>query len=257
MNRTFIFLFLFVLFFVLETFRPYVHQKMSQFNRLTRHFGLILISRPLLWGVSLLGIPRSFDLGSWSFFPGWVRVIFVCLFLDLLIYFQHRLMHEVSLLWKLHQVHHQDIYFDVSTGIRFHPIEILLSYLFKIGVLFLFQIPFSDFLIYEILLSSFAIFTHANWSFPPLVEKWVSKILITSPMHRVHHFREPKFYHKNYGNFLSFWDRLFGTFQDYDWSDVKNHEIGLDDQRTDLTFIELLKSPFTKNVRTQEGRVDS
>lgn len=133
--------------------------------------------------------------------------------LDLLIYIQHRLFHYWPWLWRWHRVHHTDIALDVSSGIRFHPVEAFISLgLKQLGIIFLGVSPIS-FLIFELSLSLLALFNHSNIYIPPSLEKVLRKGLITPDLHRIHHSVSPEEQHKNFGFSVPWWDQCFGSFQ--------------------------------------------
>jgi sterol desaturase/sphingolipid hydroxylase (fatty acid hydroxylase superfamily) len=126
--------------------------------------------------------------------------------LDFAIWLQHLLAHRIPLLWRLHQMHHADPDIDVTTAIRFHPIEIAFSMLYKIGA------PPVAVLAFEAILNGCALFNHANVSLPSRIEAMLRLVVVTPHMHRVHHSTVPLEHHSNFGFNLSVWDRLFGTF---------------------------------------------
>jgi sterol desaturase/sphingolipid hydroxylase (fatty acid hydroxylase superfamily) len=134
--------------------------------------------------------------------------------LDLAIYLQHALMHRVPLLWRLHRVHHADLDIDLTTGSRFHTIEIIGSMLIKWGVILLLGPALLAVLVFEVLLNGMAIFNHANVSLPPAVDRVVRYLLVTPDMHRVHHSTVKRETDSNYGFNLSIWDRVFRTYID-------------------------------------------
>lgn len=154
-------------------------------------------------GVGLLNIvPMS---TIWS-------VPLAILLLDLAIYGQHRAMHRWPMLWRLHAVHHHDQDLDVTSALRFHPAEILLSTLYKAAVAALIGAPVTAVIIHETLLSAMALFNHANIALPPRIERWVQPVLVTPTMHVRHHATVRTEHNSNYGNALSVWDRLFGSY---------------------------------------------
>ena len=177
-----------------------------------------------------------------------VSVILGIALLDVAIYAQHVIFHAVPWLWKFHRVHHADPDFDVSTGIRFHPIEILLSMLIKFAVIVLLGIPAIAVLIFEILLNATAMFNHSNIRLPCTVDKWVRWFIITPDMHRVHHSTDYSEMNRNFGFNLSCWDRLFGTYIDQPKLGHERMEIGLSHQQPEQTIslTHMLLMPFNK-----------
>ena len=133
--------------------------------------------------------------------------------LDLAIFFQHVLFHAVPTLWRLHRVHHADLDFDVTTGTRFHPIEIFLSMAIKFAVILAFGPPALAVLIFEVVLNATAMFNHANVRIPSSLERMVRWFIVTPDMHRVHHSVLPNETNSNFGFNLAVWDRLFGTYR--------------------------------------------
>jgi len=132
--------------------------------------------------------------------------------LDLVIYLQHVMFHAVPLLWRLHMVHHTDLDFDMTTGLRFHPIEICLSLILKLTIIVALGPPAISVLIFEILLNGMAMFNHGNIRMPPAVDRVLRFFVVTPDMHRVHHSVIIRETNSNYGFNLSIWDRLFGTY---------------------------------------------
>lgn len=144
--------------------------------------------------------------------PEWAAVAIGIVLLDLLIYFQHVLFHSVPALARLHAVHHADPDFDLTTGIRFHPLEIVLSTAIKFGAIAALGAPVLAVLAFEILLNATAMFNHANVSLPAWLEPWIRGVLVTPDMHRTHHSIIEAERNSNYGFCLSVWDRLLGTY---------------------------------------------
>ena len=154
----------------------------------------------------------DFGLLNWFGFDGWLAVFVAILLLDLVIYAQHRMFHAVSWLWRLHRVHHADQEIDVSTGLRFHPIEILLSMLIKMAAVALLGAPVAAVLLFEMLLNGMAMFNHSNVRLPLGFDAAMRCLVVTPDMHRVHHSVLPRETNSNYGFNLSLWDRLFGSY---------------------------------------------
>jgi sterol desaturase/sphingolipid hydroxylase (fatty acid hydroxylase superfamily) len=143
--------------------------------------------------------------------PGWVEVLFAMLVLDFAIWAQHLVMHKVPVLWRLHRVHHADRDVDVSTAIRFHPVEIALSMLIKIGIVYALGAPALAVILFEIVLNGCAMFNHANIRLGKL-DRALRWIVVTPDMHRIHHSVHRDETDSNYGFNLPWWDRLFGTY---------------------------------------------
>ena len=182
-------------------------------------FALNTLVLRLLFPAAAVGIALSVGEMGWGLFnlltlPFWFEVVAAVLLLDLAIYLQHILMHRVPLLWRLHRVHHADLDIDLTTGSRFHTIEIIVSMLIKAVVILLLGPALIAVLVFEVLLNGMAIFNHANVSLPPAVERVVRYLLVTPDMHRVHHSTVKRETDSNYGFNLSIWDRMFRTYID-------------------------------------------
>jgi sterol desaturase/sphingolipid hydroxylase (fatty acid hydroxylase superfamily) len=159
-----------------------------------------------------------------------VLIFIVSLILfDFIIYWQHRMFHKIPLLWRLHKVHHSDKSFDVSTGIRFHPLEILLSIAIKFSVVGIFGLTPESIIAFEVLLNALALFNHSNVKIPVTLDYYLRKLVVTPDMHRVHHSQIPKETNSNFGFNISLWDRLFGSYQDHPRLGHENINIGLKD----------------------------
>jgi sterol desaturase/sphingolipid hydroxylase (fatty acid hydroxylase superfamily) len=209
---------------------------------------LLAIALPLLAvGAAIDAQTSGIGLFNLSDFPVWLEVILAIIILDFAIWFQHVITHKIPILWRLHQVHHADRDMDVTTAIRFHPIEIALSMIFKIGLVYALGAPAIAVIIFEILLNGCAMFNHANIKLPLNVDRWVRLVLVTPDMHRVHHSIERAQHDSNYGFSLSIWDRMFGTYIPQPKEGHDAMEIGLrwrDDRPTKLAWSMLL--PFRK-----------
>ena len=144
--------------------------------------------------------------------PFWLEVLIVFVVLDFAIWFQHLVSHKVPVLWRLHRVHHADPDFDVTTAIRFHPIEIALSMLFKIALVYALGASVVAVILFEVILNGSAMFNHANVRLPARVDRWLRLAIVTPDMHRVHHSIHREEHDANYGFNLAIWDRLFGTY---------------------------------------------
>ena len=164
-------------------------------------------------GLALLVEARGLGLFNVIAIPAWAAVVTSVVILDLVIYSQHVLFHAVPSLWRLHRMHHADLEFDVSTGLRFHPIEILLSMLIKFAVIAVLGVPALSVLIFEILLNATSMFSHANICIPLKFDRVLRCFVVTPDMHRVHHSILPRETNSNYGFNLPYWDRLFGTYR--------------------------------------------
>lgn len=144
--------------------------------------------------------------------PGWIAVPVAFVLLDLAIYLQHVLFHSLPVLWRLHRMHHADVEFDVTNGLRFHPLEMLLSMFIKFAVIAAIGAPVAAVLAFEVVLNVAAMFNHGNIALPPGVDRVLRRLIVTPDMHRVHHSSLPEETHSNFGFNLSCWDRWFGTY---------------------------------------------
>ena len=145
--------------------------------------------------------------------PYWATLIVSVILLDLTLYFQHVLFHAVPLLWRFHRMHHADIFFDVTTGVRFHPLEILLSMGIKLIVVAALGPPVIAVLVFEILLNATSMFNHGNIRIPETLDRHLRWIVVTPDMHRVHHSVLVQETNSNFGFNLPWWDRLFMTYR--------------------------------------------
>jgi sterol desaturase/sphingolipid hydroxylase (fatty acid hydroxylase superfamily) len=133
--------------------------------------------------------------------------------LDFVIWAQHVFFHAVPALWRLHRMHHADLDFDLTTGLRFHPLEILLSFALKAAAIVALGAPALAVLLFEVILSSMALFNHSNVRFPHRLDRALRRVIVTPDFHRVHHSWHPNETNSNFGFNLSCWDRLLGTYQ--------------------------------------------
>jgi sterol desaturase/sphingolipid hydroxylase (fatty acid hydroxylase superfamily) len=179
----------------------------------------------------------------------WLECVLAVLLLDLAIYWQHRIFHRVPAFWRLHRMHHSDLDFDASTGIRFHPLEILLSMLIKLGVVTLLGADALAVLVFEVLLNATSLFEHANLRIPVSVDRWLRLVLVTPDMHRVHHSVHGEEYNRNFGFNFPWWDRLFASYRAQPRDGQLGMAIGLrqfraaSDQRLDRLLLQPLSGP--------------
>lgn len=145
--------------------------------------------------------------------PGWAAVLVSVLALDMVIYWQHVWFHKIPVLWKVHRMHHADLDIDTSTGVRFHPIEILASMGIKFAAIALLGPPALAVLIFEVTLNGCALFNHANAKLPTGVDRWLRLLIVTPDMHRVHHSTDMREANMNFGFNFPWWDRMFKTYK--------------------------------------------
>jgi sterol desaturase/sphingolipid hydroxylase (fatty acid hydroxylase superfamily) len=183
---------------------------------------------------------HDFGLLSLLSLPDWLLVVVGVLLLDMTIYWQHVAFHKQRLLWRIHRMHHIDTNIDASTGIRFHPIEIILSMLIKLAIILLLGPPAIAVIIFEILLNGCALFNHANVRLPTGADSILRLLVVTPDMHRVHHSTDMREANMNYGFNFPWWDRLFGTYKAQPDLGHDAMHIGLTIFR-DATFVRLSK----------------
>jgi sterol desaturase/sphingolipid hydroxylase (fatty acid hydroxylase superfamily) len=179
-----------------------------------------------------VGLALQAAQNGWGLFnvldvPMWLAGIISFLALDLLIYGQHVLVHKVPLLWRLHRMHHADLDIDVTTGARFHPLEILFSFAIKLAAVAALGAPAAAVLIFEVVLNATAMFNHSNVRLPLGLDRWLRLVVVTPDMHRVHHSIVPEETDSNYGFNLPWWDRLFRTYRDQPRAGHDGMTIGL------------------------------
>jgi sterol desaturase/sphingolipid hydroxylase (fatty acid hydroxylase superfamily) len=197
--------------------------------------GLALSAQQQGWGLLNL-----FDL------PGWAAFLISMLVLDLAIYLQHVMFHAVPALWRLHRMHHTDLDFDVTTGLRFHPIEILFSMGIKFMVIVALGPPAVAVLVFEVVLNGTALFNHSNIRIPSGVDRVLRLLVVTPDMHRVHHSVHPKETNSNFGFNLPWWDRLLGTYLAQPRDGHEKMAIGISQfrSRRDLWLDRMLLQPL-------------
>ncbi len=177
------------------------------------------------------------------------------LLLDFGIYVQHLVFHYIPLFWRLHQVHHTDLDFDATTGVRFHPAEILLSMLYKAALVSALGASPAAVLAFEIALNAASLFNHGNVRIAREADQLLRFLVVTPDMHRVHHSVVPEEMNSNFGFSVSFWDRLLGTYRERPWADQEKMEIGQKDFRDggELGLFELLTFPFRQKAAGGAG----
>lgn len=206
-------------------------------------------------GVAMIAEARGWGLLNLVDLPLWLEIGAALVLFDLLIYAQHVLFHAVPVLWRLHRMHHSDPDLDVTTGIRFHPIEILLSMGIKIAAVVLLGAPAVAVLAFEVLLNATTMFNHANVRLPGAIDRLLRRLLVTPDMHRVHHSAAPAERNSNYGFNLPLWDRLFGTYkaQPAAGHDTMTIGTGGAHEAADLRLAGMLMQPFRARAREEGG----
>lgn len=237
--RLVVFLGLFSIFAMVEALAPRRVRTQKRSTRWITNWGITIANTVLLRGMAVampllaVGAAADAQLQGWGLFnalslPLWIEVIAAILILDFAIWAQHLVTHKVPLLWRLHRVHHADVDMDVTTAIRFHPVEIGLSMLLKIGLVYLLGPAAIAVILFEIILNGTAMFNHANIRLPLAVDAVVRRVLVTPDMHRVHHSVHRHEHDSNYGFSLSIWDRMFGTYIAQPAAGHDKMEVGLE-----------------------------
>lgn len=226
---------LFVLIAGWEGWAPCRQLALNRLLRWGNHLALVVFNSLLL---RLLFPAAAVGMASWAQqqqlglfnqleMPLWLGLPLAVVLLDLAIYWQHRLFHRVPLFWRLHRVHHADPDFDLTTALRFHPLEILLSMMIKWLVVVALGPPLLAVLLFEVILNGMAMFNHANAALPGRLERRLRVLLVTPDMHRIHHSSASAEMHSNFGFNLSVWDRWFGSYVAQPQQPQHSMQIGL------------------------------
>lgn len=208
-------------------------------------------------GIALLAGQRGWGVLHAVDLPAWAEIVLAVVALDFAVYLQHVVFHAVPLLWRLHRVHHADLDFDVTTGTRFHPIEILLSLAIKAAAILLIGAPVAAVLIFEIVLNLTSMFNHSNIRIPQPVDGALRLIVVTPDIHRVHHSVVRDETDSNFGFNLPWWDRLFGTYRAEPRGGHEQMAIGIPsfrDPRQCVSFTGILSLPFLDEPRARDAR---
>jgi sterol desaturase/sphingolipid hydroxylase (fatty acid hydroxylase superfamily) len=241
-----------------EVADPRRQQTIGRHLRWPSNFGIVVLDAllvRLIFPTTAVGFALVGDARGWGLFhlvalPTWIAVVVSVVLLDLAIYLQHVLFHAVPALWRLHRMHHTDLAFDVTTGFRFHPIEILLSMLLKLAVIAAFGIPAVAVLIFEVLLNATSMFNHGNVRIADKLDLILRWVVVTPDMHRVHHSIQSTETNSNFGFNLSWWDRLFGTYRPEPSAGQQAMTIGIEQFRDprELRLDRMLVQPFHGSV---------
>ncbi len=206
-------------------------------------------------GFALYASERGWGLGPLLGAPHWLWVMVCVIALDAAIWAQHVAFHRVPVLWRLHRMHHADLDIDVTTGLRFHPVEIILSMLIKFAVIVLLGAPAIAVLIFEVLLNASSMFNHSNVNISARADGLIRKLIVTPDMHRVHHSVDPSETHTNFGFNLSIWDRLFGLYKAQPKLGHEGMSIGLPVFRDprELRLDKMLTQPLRSDGATEKA----
>ena len=189
---------------------------------------MALLALPLAGtAAAVFASTHGIGLLNWLGLPEWINIVVTIVVLDFAIWLQHVATHKFPMLWQFHQVHHADVEIDVTTAIRFHPVEMALSVLWKIVCVLVLGAPVAAVVLFEILLNASAMFSHANIALTPAVDAVLRRLIVTPDMHRVHHSVLRREQDSNYGFNLAVWDRVFGTYRSQPENSYENMKIGL------------------------------
>ncbi len=254
-----------------EAALPRRRREIPRLLRWTSNLGIVVLDTLILrlvFPVVAVGLALTAAERGWGLFnvfdvPGWLAFVASLLVLDLAIYLQHVMFHAVPALWRLHRMHHADLEIDVTTGLRFHPLEILLSMVLKLAVVAVLGPPAVAVLVFEVLLNATAMFNHANFKLPLALDGVLRWVVVTPDMHRVHHSIHPDETNSNFGFNLPWWDRLLGTYTAQPREGHEAMTIGIEQFRTrrdlwlDRMLVQPLKGPasgYPINRRERPGR---
>jgi len=237
-----------------EVLAPRREQTLARATRWPGNIGIVVLDTVLVRllvpttavGLAILAEARGWGLVHTLGLPIWASVPLAVVALDLAIYLQHVLFHAVPALWRLHRVHHADLEIDVTTGARFHPIEILLSMGLKLGVVAALGAPAVAVLVFEVLLNATSMFNHSNVRMPLWLDRVLRWLVVTPDMHRVHHSIAARETNSNFGFNLPWWDRLFGTYRAQPAAGHEGMTIGIEQFRdpAEQRLDHMLTQPF-------------
>ncbi len=249
-----IFLGVLVLVATWEALSPRRARRFSRWRRWPSNFGIVALNTVvlrLLFPAAAVGMAWYAQEHGWGLFnaiqaPAALAVVTTVVALDLLIYLQHVMFHAVPALWRLHRMHHADLDFDVTTGARFHPIEIVLSMGIKLAAVVVLGAPPVAVVIFEVVLNATAMFNHGNLRLPLALDRVLRLVVVTPDMHRVHHSVIPAETNSNFGFNLPWWDRLLGTYRAQPAAGHEAMTIGIEQFREpgDLRLDRMLVQPF-------------
>lgn len=238
----------------LEWAAPRPARTQPRLRRWAANLGLIavdMLAQRLTLGAAAVSAAAVAQAHGWGVLPllplpEWARAVLGFLALDFAIYLQHRATHGLPLLWRLHRVHHTDLDLDVTTALRFHPGEILLSLLWKMLLAVALGVSPGVMLAFEAVLNLSALFTHANIRLPDRLDAALRRLICTPDFHRVHHSTDRAETESNYGFFLSLWDRICRTHRPQPRAGHTGMALGLPDHPNNLTLPALLLTPFRR-----------
>ncbi len=246
-----------------EAIAPRRQPRQSKPKRWFSNLGIVILNTLILRAVfplAAVGVAAIATEQGWGLFnvlslPTWQAIALSFLALDFIIYLQHVMFHALPTLWRLHKVHHADLDFDVTTGLRFHPLEILLSMGIKIIAIVLLGAPVLAVILFEIILNGTAMFNHGNVNVPQALDRLLRAVVVTPDMHRVHHSVIPSETNSNFGFNLPWWDYLLGTYQAQPAASHDGMTIGLTEYQKTPEVQQLhwmLALPFWKGTGNRE-----
>lgn len=238
--RLFFFLGILIVMAEWEVLAPRRPREFRRLVRWTNNLGIVVVGTVLIrlvFPVVAVGLAVFAEAQGWGLLnvveaPFWLAFLVSFLVLDLAIYLQHVMFHAVPALWRLHRMHHADLEFDVTTGLRFHPVETLLSMGIKLGVVAALGPPAVAVLVFEVVLNATAMFNHGNIRLPLGLDSLLRLFVVTPDMHRVHHSIHPAETNSNFGFNVPWWDRLLGTYQAQPRDGHEAMTIGIEEFRT-------------------------
>jgi sterol desaturase/sphingolipid hydroxylase (fatty acid hydroxylase superfamily) len=243
---------------LLETAAPRRARSVSRTMRWPSNLGVVALNTGavrILFPIAAVGLALVAETRGWGLFngimfPRWLAIILSIVFLDLVIYLQHVMLHAVPVLWRVHRMHHADLDFDVTTGVRFHPIEIVLSMVIKLASVAALGPPAVGVLTFEVLLNGTSMFNHSNVLIPTQVDRALRLFVVTPDMHRVHHSIVVCETNSNFGFNLSCWDRALGTYRAQPAAGHEAMIIGIEQFRDpqELRLDRMLAQPFRGEV---------
>ena len=253
--------FVLALFWILEGYYSFAVLKYKKWKHAKVNLILLVLVMIInaVFGIATVGVfvwLNNSNFGILHLFeaPVWVELLISIIVLDLIAqYGVHYILHKIPAMWRLHIVHHSDKNVDATTGTRHHPIDFIIRESFALIAVIIMGMPISFYLFYRILSVLFTYFTHANIKMPLWLDKSLSYIIVTPNMHKFHHHHQLPWTDSNYGNMLSIWDRLFGTFVYGDTSKIQ-YGIDIADHTDDENILLQLKIPFNKSVKSKRNK---
>lgn len=262
--RLVVFFIVFLAIVAWETALPRRQRLLSRLSRWPANLGIVVLNTVVSRVVApmgVVGMALAAETEGWGLFnqvavPFWLVVLLSVFLLDLAIYVQHVMFHAIPPLWRLHRMHHADQDFDVTTGARFHPIEVLISLGIKMCAVILLGAPAIAVIVFEVMLNATAMFNHGNQRLPVALDRMLRLIVVTPDMHRVHHSVIAAETNSNFGFNFPWWDRLLGTYRAQPSAGHDNMTIGIEafrDER-DQRFDKMLLQPFRPGKPGKQGR---